>query len=63
MIIAIAGDHGGFVLKTALCKHLKKRGFEVLDLGTDSQESVDYPQFGKACAEAVAGYSDRKSVV
>ena len=39
MIIAIAGDHGGFVLKTALCKHLKKKGFEVLDLGTDSQEA------------------------
>ena len=63
MIIAIAGDHGGFVLKTALCKHLKKRGFEVLDLGTDSQESVDYPQFGKVCAEAVAGGEADRGIV
>ena len=35
-------------------EHLKERGIRVVDLGTDSEESVDYPVYGKACAEAVA---------
>lgn len=60
MKIAIASDHGGFQLKEALKKKLKARNIEVADLGTDSKESVDYPVFGKKCAEAVAaGEADR----
>ena len=54
MIIAIASDHGGFELKNRVREHLKERGIKVVDLGTDSEESVDYPVYGKACAEAVA---------
>lgn len=52
--IAVASDHGGYVLKEKVKKHLIDRGFEVLDLGTDSEESVDYPVYGKACGDAVA---------
>ena len=53
MKIAIASDHGGYRLKEAVKKYLEERGIEVLDLGTDSEESVDYPAFGKACGQAV----------
>ncbi len=54
MKIAIASDHGGFELKTAILEHLKERGFELVDLGTNGPESVNYPEFGKKCAEYVA---------
>ncbi|HHX93451.1 MAG TPA: ribose 5-phosphate isomerase B [Clostridiales bacterium] len=55
MIIALASDHGGFSLKEEIEKHLIGRGYEVIDLGTHSQESVDYPVYGKRIGEAVAG--------
>ena len=55
MKIALASEHGGFRLKEAIKKHLEARGIETLDLGTNSEESVDYPLYGKACGEAVAG--------
>ncbi len=55
MRIAVASDHGGFALKEIVKRHLQERGYEVLDLGTDSTDSVDYPVYGKACGEAVAG--------
>ena len=55
MKIAVGSDHGGFALKTAVAAHLKSRGYEVLDMGTYSEESVDYPIYGKKTAEAVAG--------
>lgn len=54
MKIAVASDHGGFELARAVKKHLEERKLSVLDLGTDSTESVDYPAYGQACAEAVA---------
>ena len=54
MKIAVASDHGGFALKEEVKKHLMERGLEVLDLGTHSEESVDYPVYGRACGEAVA---------
>ncbi|MEQ9042623.1 MAG: ribose 5-phosphate isomerase B [Alphaproteobacteria bacterium] len=51
--IAIASDHAGFDLKAILKKELEKMGFDVLDLGTDSTESVDYPDFADALANAI----------
>ena len=54
MKIAVASDHGGFALKELVKKHLEERKLEVVDLGTHSEESVDYPIYGKRCAEAVA---------
>lgn len=54
MKLAIAADHGGYELKRSIIAHLEDKEFDVLDLGTESSESVDYPAFGKACGEAVA---------
>ena len=55
MKIAVASDHGGFKLKEEVKAHLLERGLEVLDLGTHTEDSVDYPEYGKACGEAVVG--------
>ncbi len=58
--IAIASDHGGFELKEMIAGFLESMDYRVLDLGTNSAESVDYPEYGKKCAEAVAsGQADR----
>lgn len=54
MKIAVAADHGGYELKAQIVEHLQKKGHELLDMGTNSCESVDYPVFGQACAQAVA---------
>jgi ribose 5-phosphate isomerase B len=51
--IAVASDHAGFDLKELLKRDLEQAGHDVLDLGTKSTESVDYPDFGKAMAEAI----------
>jgi ribose 5-phosphate isomerase B len=63
--IAIAADHAGFDLKAKLVEELKSAGYAVLDLGTsDATTSVDYPDFGKALAEAVtSGKADAGVVV
>lgn len=63
MKIAVAGDHGGFLLKEQIKKYLQEKDIEVLDLGTDSEESVDYPEFGRACGEAVAGGKADRGIV
>ena len=51
--IAIACDHAGYDLKTTLARELAEMGYEVLDLGTDGPQSVDYPDFGSALAKMV----------
>lgn len=51
--VAIASDHGGYTLKEAI--KAKFSDIEWLDLGTDSTDSVDYPDYGQKLAEAVAG--------
>jgi ribose 5-phosphate isomerase B len=51
--IAVASDHAGFDLKELLKRDLEQAGHDVLDLGTKSTGSVDYPDFGKAMAEAI----------
>ena len=63
MKIAIASDHGGFALKQKLVKHLMEKDYEVIDLGTYSEESVDYPEYGKKCAQAVADGTADKGIV
>ena len=52
--IAVASDHAGFDLKEILKRDLQQAGHEVLDLGTNSTASVDYPDFGVAMADAIA---------
>jgi ribose 5-phosphate isomerase B len=53
-IIAVGADHAGYPLKEQLKAELTELGYEVLDLGTNGPESVDYPDFGRAVAEALA---------
>ena len=63
-MIALASDHGGFDLKAAVIKHLEERGLEYKDYGTYDKNSCDYPDFGRAAAEAVAqGVCDRGIVI
>ena len=52
--IAIGADHGGFPLKERLAFRLREQGHDVIDCGTDSSSSVDYPDFAHAVASAVA---------
>jgi ribose 5-phosphate isomerase B len=52
-VIAFGSDHAGFELKTLLAEEVRALGYEVLDLGTHSTVSVDYPDFGAAVAHAV----------
>ena len=63
MKIAIASDHGGFALKQNVMMYLEAEGHEVSDLGCYSEESVDYPQFGRTCAQAVARHQADRGIV
>ena len=54
MRIALAADHAGFTLKDDLAAWLGELGHDVIDLGTNSTDSVDYPDFGARLARAVA---------
>lgn len=59
MKIAIAADHGGFELKDSMVEYIKSLGNEVMDLGTNSVDSVDYPDYAKkVCEEIQQGNSD-----
>lgn len=62
--IAIASDHAGYGLKSTLVKELAGMGYAVLDLGTHNRDSVDYPDFGEALANAILdGRADRGVLV
>ena len=64
MKIALAADHAGFTLKDELASWLREQGHDVSDLGTDSADSVDYPDFGSRLARAVgSGKAERGIVV
>ncbi len=54
MKIAVASDHAGYEFKTILSGFIKEQGHQILDFGTYSTESVDYPDFAFPAAEAVA---------
>jgi len=51
--VAIANDHAGLMLKQLLLGEIEQLGFTALDLGTNTADSVDYPDFGNAVAKAV----------
>lgn len=60
MQLAIASDHGGFHLKEHIRKYLEDKGIKVLDYGTYSEASCDYPDFAeKLCAGIAAGAAER----
>lgn len=54
MKIALGSDHGGYDLKCAIQEFLEKKGHEVVDFGTDSHDSCDYPLIAEPAARAVA---------
>ena len=53
MNLAVASDHAGFPLKERVAQELRKSGHQVADLGTNSTDPVDYPDYAKASADAV----------
>jgi ribose 5-phosphate isomerase B len=60
MRIALAADHAGYELKDALAVWLKEAGHEIIDVGTNGPESVDYPEFGaRLAAEIASGGAER----
>ena len=54
-VILLAADHAGYPLKEELETHLSDLGYEPIDLGTDSVDSVDYPDYAHLMAEAIRG--------
>ena len=54
MKISIGSDHAGYAYKEEIKKYLSKKGFEMIDVGTNSTDSCDYPDFGKEAAKKVA---------
>ena len=63
MKIAIACDHGALALKNTLIAHLTKQGHEVVNFGTDTLDSCDYPDFAAPAAQAVADRKCDKGIV
>ena len=62
--VAIGSDHAGFHLKAALVDYLTQQGYQVIDVGTNSDERADYPQFGAAVGRLVgSGEVDRGVLV
>lgn len=54
--VVLGADHAGYVLKEAVKAHLQREGIDVIDCGTFSEESVDYPPIMRKAAEAVLEY-------
>lgn len=63
MKIALASDHGGFALKEVIKSHLNEIGYEVIDFGTNTCESCDYPVFANLAAKAVVSGECEKGIV
>ena len=63
MKISIACDHGALALKNVMVKHLQNKGYEVVDFGTHTSDSCDYPDFAAPAAKAVASGECEKGIV
>ena len=63
MRIALASDHAGFAYKQEIARRLAAAGHDVVDFGTDSEESVDYPRFIGPAADAVAAGECERGIV
>jgi len=61
--IVLASDHGGFPLKEAVKAALSGQGHDVIDLGTGSEEPVDYPEYGRRAGEYVASGQAERGIV
>lgn len=62
-IVAIGADHGGFLMKEMLKSFLNDAGYSVLDMGTDSKDSVDYPDYAHPVAEAVSNSKAWRGII
>lgn len=62
-IIPIASDHAGYEMKAALASQLRDLGYEVQDLGTESEQSVDYPDFAHPLAREVSDGKVKRGVL
>ena len=63
MQIIIGSDHGGYNLKEAIVKHLEDKGVDVLDVGTYSKESCDYPLIAKDVTKKVLSTNGTKGIL
>ena len=63
MRIALSADHAGYALKDELVAWLRADGHEVLDLGTNGPDSVDYPDYGARLASAIAAGNAERGIV
>lgn len=62
MKIGLCSDHRGYYLKNVLVEKLKKDGYEVIDYGTDSEESVDFPDFAFKLGDAIVSKEVEKGI-
>lgn len=62
-MIALASDHAGFILKEKVKKYLIDNNYDILDLGTNSEDPVDYPEYAHKAAHAVAEGQCEKGIV
>jgi len=63
MRVAIASDHAGFKLKQDLVRYLGELGHKVVDLGTNSEDPVDYPDYAVALGDAVLGETAERGIL
>lgn len=63
MKIAVGSDHGGFLLKDEIIKHLREKDIDFTDFGCFTTEAVDYPEIGQAVGEAVAKGEYDKGII
>ena len=63
MKIVIGSDHAGFGLKEFLKGYLEKQSHEIVDVGCDNEDSVDYPDYARAVAEAVANKEAERGIM
>lgn len=63
MKISLGCDHGGYNLKEEVKRYLTEKGYDVVDVGCDSLESVDYPEFGEKAADLVSKGECEKGIV
>ena len=61
--VAIASDHRGFCMKQKLTKYLVKKGYTVIDLGPNSKEKVDYPEYAFALCKDVKNGNSNKGIL
>lgn len=63
MKVALGSDHGGYELKNIIKEHLLDKGYQILDFGTESSKSVDYPEYGFKVGQAVVSKETDLGVV